>query len=1608
MRFVDEKILLGIWRVVLILSLNVLLGVWGFAGVEAEPTIAPVAATELHPLMPLVFERNGGQFPAEYDFVVRSGGDRMGVSSQGITFASEAGDSGDALRIQWMNVDATASPEGLDALPTKTYYLSPGSRSAERQKTAAIENYARVRYNGLLPGVAVVLYGNRSRLEYDLELAQAKQVDNLRFRVTGADAVHVDEQGDLVIERRGLHILQRKPKVLQAVGGESIEVPSAYRRYSDGSFGFAVTGYDPEAPLVVDPIVELATVFGSDGEVSAYTPQLDAQGNLYLIGRASSSALPGESQPPLRLPGNTSNNLFVTKLAPDWSHAIFTTYISWATSYGTESSLALAPDGDLYLSYATTDPYTSLAHSVPLIGTSGVNPQLSGYTRTLVAKLAGDGASLRWYTAIGCDRYVVLSQLSVDSQSRAILGGSSSCTDWPTEVAGYRWGTPNANYGALFVLSLEPNGEAVRYAVRVAGSNTLGVAAMAVTAQDEVVVGGMVAGSFPVTANAYQSTLRQFGDTYFARFSSDGEELLASTLYGGNGSDEVRAMALDAQGGIAAALRTGSTDLPGTAGGFDPTLTASNYGSAVIRLRADLSALTWATYYPGVIELGDVFLEESGSVWLLGMASSSSGTGTPITANRLIPNTAWASIYLGRLNAHGSIVTFGSHIPGGYSSAQRVRFIGAPGGTVRILAGPYTQTLPVSEGATLPLRRANTPVEGVYLLKLNLEDPTYCQYSISPERQDVGWKGGMAEFDVATSAGCPWVASVSSMYGEQFTLLDNSGIGPGKVRVEVKPSTSSEYQLGVTLSLFDQYVELHQQVALCDEPTLTPSVLDFDAEGGVRSATFSIPNGCRWTAAVEDTWYSTSLTTMRGTGSFAVTISVPRNDFTARTSTLLVNGLPLRINQAAGACVATVQATPSSLPANGGVATVQLASAGAGCMWQATASSRVQLSSPSSGTGSATFTATLPANPTNITLTETIHVAGNSIHLEQFAGNCSASLGQDQTTVGKAGGSIYIAVTAEGDACAWYPQVDSSWIALREGYSFSGSGHLVADIAPNNTGEVRAGTVRILGKTLTVLQQAHDTVRLSVHAGADGVPFRLNGTPYRAPAQIEIAPGAHVTLQLDDPEFFSADRLLQVYERWDFAEGLAGSLVVPENGVNVSLIGQSYTGVRARSIGNASGDGSRVMLGANTPLYRVIGDWQYYYRVPLNSQYYGEVTLTAMPGAGSRFVKWVSERYGSTTTNPITYSLPWAVDVIAEFEPLDNSTPRDPGAMSTASPLYFPATVGVSETLTSVANIRRTGSAEVSFHSAVQCLGQPEIPFVVSASGNTTPFAVTVYLDTARLAGYPSGQYEDCSLVLQPNAVGQGRLVIPLVLTIAERGNEPHILYPVDAAGYQGSPLAVGAIASVFGTALAEAAEGADSLPLPTKLRGAQLYLRRGTENVACPLFYVSPGQINFLIPADYPDGDSLLVLYRDGVERNAVPLNLIESRPSLFTANATGEGAAAGFYIHVNYGVQQTGPLAECPGSGACVPHGIGAPDDPDGQTYLTLYGTGLRFAGGAPNVTIGGVPAVVTYSGEQGHFVGLDQLNVRVPKSVLTMGSVEVVVTVGSLESNHVTVRF
>jgi uncharacterized protein (TIGR03437 family) len=230
--------------------------------------------------------------------------------------------------------------------------------------------------------------------------------------------------------------------------------------------------------------------------------------------------------------------------------------------------------------------------------------------------------------------------------------------------------------------------------------------------------------------------------------------------------------------------------------------------------------------------------------------------------------------------------------------------------------------------------------------------------------------------------------------------------------------------------------------------------------------------------------------------------------------------------------------------------------------------------------------------------------------------------------------------------------------------------------------------------------------------------------------------------------------------------------------------------------------------------------------------------------------------------------------------------------------------------------------------------------------------------------------------------------------------------HTVSGASFAGEVFAPESIVSGFGTGLAGQSAGATTLPLPTELDGVSVTVTDSASvGRSAPLFFVSPQQINYVIPAGTAAGPATVIVARNGVQVGQGIVQIGPISPALFTAASTGTGVAAGFGLVIRSDGSRTNQfLADC-GEQGCVPRAVPRSAG-EGELYLELYGTGIRGRSGLQGVTatIAGRNAEVLFAGPQGHFAGLDQVNVKVPAELAAGQLVQLQLTVDGRRANAV----
>jgi uncharacterized protein (TIGR03437 family) len=214
------------------------------------------------------------------------------------------------------------------------------------------------------------------------------------------------------------------------------------------------------------------------------------------------------------------------------------------------------------------------------------------------------------------------------------------------------------------------------------------------------------------------------------------------------------------------------------------------------------------------------------------------------------------------------------------------------------------------------------------------------------------------------------------------------------------------------------------------------------------------------------------------------------------------------------------------------------------------------------------------------------------------------------------------------------------------------------------------------------------------------------------------------------------------------------------------------------------------------------------------------------------------------------------------------------------------------------------------------------------------------------------------------------------------------------------NPLAPGSIAAIFGKYLNNGSTGEttrfENARLITSLGGTSVTV----NGIAAPVFYSSIGQVGIQIPQELAGQTSASLQVTVGQKASvARTIAMDAAMPGLFTRNQAGTGPAAMLHDDGTTPITLANPAR--PGE-TIILFGTGlGTTDPMLPTGAASQGNRVVTA---PTVTVDGVPVVVDFAGRAPDFVGLDQINVRLPANARTADDLPVEATVSGRVSNRV----
>ena len=501
-------------------------------------------------------------------------------------------------------------------------------------------------YEGIYPGIDLVVHGAGGNLKYDFVLSPGADPHHIRLVYEGQDELSI-RNGNVIIATSVGELQELTPIAYQRINERQVMVECHYRLNGNTlSFDFP-HGYDVNHVLVIDPTLIASTYSGSSGNetVEGFVAAYDSSGNILAAGICYQNGYPvtiGAYQ----TIATAVYNVAISKFNQDASSLLWATYLG---GVGRENILSMTSDSDnnvvvLGSTMATDFPTTANAHDTSFNG---------GDYDLFLTVLSQGGSALLASTFIGGAEDDGINDITYNTEDRLrgtlLVDADDNCyvttctksSDFPT-TPGAVQPSPGGQQDAV-VFKMSKSLDTLLWSSYLGGTGldvgySLGVDPMG----NVFVVGSTESADFPTTGGTVNSSYLGNHDGFIAKLNNAGTALLKVCFAGTPGFlDQASYIDFDSNGDVFVYGQSNG-NMPVTPG----TYSNPNSGLYVQKYDPDLSNLLASTVFgsgsgfPDLVPAG-LLVDTSDYIYATGFEKKSSHAPIPTTfdAFQPVPNS---------------------------------------------------------------------------------------------------------------------------------------------------------------------------------------------------------------------------------------------------------------------------------------------------------------------------------------------------------------------------------------------------------------------------------------------------------------------------------------------------------------------------------------------------------------------------------------------------------------------------------------------------------------------------------------------------------------------------------------------------------------------------------------------------------------------------------------------------------------------------------------------------------------------------------------------------------------------------------------------------------
>ena len=537
------------------------------------------------------------------------------------------------------------------ATEKQAYYENYHTTALCTDSTKPVAAYNKVTYKNIYPHIDWVLYIKNNTLEYDFIINPGGNVNDIKIKYNGADAITHTDSNIHVLTPLGT-VTERNLYAYNQATGEPI--PATYTS-KHNTLGFVLTTQHlPLTTIIIDPSLAWGTYFGGMGEDGAYAIACDNGGTELICGTTTSIsniATTGAYQ-------TFDRGYYDVFLAKFNSPGV----IQWSTYYGGpnhEEGYAVGCDhiGSIYI--------TGWTVSSSYIATPGSHQTtyMGGWDAYL-AKFSSAGALL-WGTYYGGNSVEMGRGVVCDSNGNVYITGYTGSDSNIATMGSYQ-DTIGGHSGGdnAYLAKFNANGLLLLATYFGGGGDGSYAVACGIDKNQCLYIGGSAYhnGIF-ATAGDYKDNCNGLVDCFIAKFDSSCMPLW-STYYGGDSDEQVNGISCDDSLNVYITGISSSLNGIATSGAHQTVYGGYIYDAFLAKFN-DTGALKWATYYGGEWddEGNGVACDGLGNVYIVGYSQSPNNIAT-LGSYKDSNNNGNYDAFLAKFDCYSGALKWGTYYGG--------------------------------------------------------------------------------------------------------------------------------------------------------------------------------------------------------------------------------------------------------------------------------------------------------------------------------------------------------------------------------------------------------------------------------------------------------------------------------------------------------------------------------------------------------------------------------------------------------------------------------------------------------------------------------------------------------------------------------------------------------------------------------------------------------------------------------------------------------------------------------------------------------------------------------------------------------------------------------